>query len=71
MQMRHSGVVKFFNDDKGFGFIKRDDGGTDLFVHISALRKTSLDTLPRDAKVSFEVEDNARGQRAVAVQLVP
>lgn len=67
--MRHKGTVKFFNAEKGFGFIKQTFGGEDLFVHISALKKTGLEDLPRDAAVTFEIEDHARGQRAVAVEM--
>lgn len=67
--MRLSGSCKFFNADKGYGFIRRDDGAQDLFVHISSLKKTGLETLDRDAKVTFEVEENPKGQRAVQVEL--
>lgn len=67
--MRAGGSVKFFNAEKGYGFIKRDDGGRDLFVHVTYLRKTGLESLERDAKVTFEVEDNAKGERAISVEL--
>lgn len=49
-----TGVVKWFNATKGFGFIQPDDGGKDVFVHISAVEKAGLSTLNEGAKVSFE-----------------
>jgi CspA family cold shock protein len=62
-----TGTVKFFNDEKGFGFIKPDDGGNDLFVHVSAVEKGSLST---DEKVSYEIGDGQRGPCAINVKPV-
>lgn len=61
-----TGIVKFFNETKGFGFIQPDDGGPDSFVHISDVEKCGLRTLNKDQKVSYEVEQDQRGKsRAV------
>ena len=50
-----SGTVKFFNTQKGFGFIQPSDGGKDVFVHISAVQKAGLQTLMEGQKVSYEL----------------
>jgi cold shock protein len=63
------GTVKFFNTDKGYGFISPDDGGTDSFVHISAVERSGLGTLTRDQRVQYELETDRRGKVA-AVNLV-
>ncbi|AYF43864.1 MULTISPECIES: cold-shock protein [Halobacteriovorax] len=60
-----TGTVKFFNDEKGFGFIKPDDGGQDLFVHISGVEGN---TLRDDEKVEFEVGEGQKGPCAVQVK---
>ncbi len=62
------GTVKFFNTDKGFGFIAPEDGGSDSFVHISAVERAGLATLDKDQRVSFEIETDQRG-RSSAVNL--
>lgn len=59
-----NGTVKFFNDEKGFGFIAPDDGGKDVFVHANGLNGT---TLNEGDKVSFEVEEGRKGLNAVNV----
>jgi len=56
------GTVKFFNDTKGFGFITPDDGGTDAFVHISAVEKAGMRTLQQGNRVSYELEEDRRGK---------
>ncbi|GAA4822414.1 cold-shock protein [Sphingosinicella ginsenosidimutans] len=56
------GKVKFFNTQKGFGFIAPEDGGNDAFVHISALEKAGMDTLVQDQRVSYELEQDRRGK---------
>jgi cold shock protein len=56
------GTVKFFNADKGYGFIQPEDGGTDAFVHISAVEKAGMRTLDRDQRVSYELETDRRGK---------
>jgi CspA family cold shock protein len=53
-----TGTVKWFNPVKGFGFIQPDDGGKDVFVHISAVERAGLSTLNEGAKVSYEAKDN-------------
>jgi CspA family cold shock protein len=58
-----TGIVKWFNPSKGFGFIQPDGGGKDVFVHISAVEKAGLSSLNEGAKVSFEVVTN-RGKES-------
>ena len=58
-----TGKVKWFNVTKGYGFIQPDDGGKDVFVHISALQDSGIDGLAEEQPVSFEVTDN-RGKTA-------
>ncbi|MCM0583265.1 cold-shock protein [Weissella diestrammenae] len=60
------GTVKWFNADKGFGFIERENGG-DVFVHFSAIQTDGFKSLDEGAKVSFEVEEGARELQAVNV----
>jgi CspA family cold shock protein len=61
---RYEGTVKFFNGQKGFGFIQRDDGQPDAFVHISAVERAGLATLNENQRVSFELELDRRGKQA-------
>ena len=58
-----TGTVKFFNTQKGFGFIQPSDGSKDVFVHISAVQKAGMDTLSEGQKVSYDVVDRARQAR--------
>lgn len=67
--MSQTGIVKFFNNDKGFGFIKPDDDGADIFVHISAVQASGLDGLTENQKVVFETEPDNRGEGPKAVNL--
>ena len=67
--MSQSGTVKFFNTDKGFGFIKPHNGGPDIFVHISAVQASGLQELTENQKVSFETEPDKRGKGPKAVNL--
>jgi CspA family cold shock protein len=62
------GTVKFFNSDKGYGFIQPDDGGQDSFVHISAVQAAGMQTLDKDQRVSYVVEMGKNG-KASAVNL--
>ena len=57
-----NGKVKFFNDQKGFGFIAPEDGSKDAFVHVSALEKIGLSTLAQDQRVSYDLETDQRGK---------
>jgi cold shock protein len=66
--MSATGVVKWFNDDKGFGFITPDDGGKDLFVHQTGIAGEGFRTLAEGAKVSYDSEDGDKGPKAVNVQ---
>ncbi len=56
------GTVKFFNADKGYGFIQPEDGGNDAFVHISAVERAGMRTLDRDQRVSYDLEQDNRGK---------
>ena len=63
------GTVKFFNADKGYGFIHPEDGGQDAFVHITAVEKAGMRTLDRDQRVSYDLEEDQRGKtKAVNIQ---
>ncbi len=64
-----TGTVKFFNPDKGFGFITPDNGGKDAFVHISDIERSGLSTLNDGQKVSFDLEADKRGKGDKAVNL--
>ncbi|EQB04294.1 CspA family cold shock protein [Sphingobium wenxiniae] len=65
------GTVKFFNADKGYGFIAPEDGGNDSFVHISAVERAGMATLQKDQRLSYEVETDRRGkQSAVNLEAV-
>ncbi|MET0269638.1 MAG: cold-shock protein [Sphingomonas sp.] len=63
------GNVKFFNNDKGYGFIANEDGTGDAFVHISAVERAGMATLNKDQRISYELETDRRGkQSAVNLQ---
>src|ERR1700712_377937 len=62
-----TGTVKWFNDDKGFGFITPDDSGKDLFVHHSGINANGYKSLPEGAKVSYDAEAGDKGPKAVNV----
>ena len=64
-----TGTVKFFNTDKGFGFITPDDGSKDIFVHISAVQRSGLDTLNENDRVEFETEPDRSGKGPKAIDL--
>ncbi len=67
--MRETGTIKFFNYDRGFGFITPDNGGKDVFVHITAFEKAGLPAPEEGAKLSFVAEDDRRGRGKQAAQL--
>jgi CspA family cold shock protein len=69
---RQNGTLKFFNNDRGFGFITPESGGKDVFVHISAIERSGLQQLAEGTRLSFETEDDRRGRgpQAVNLQLV-
>jgi cold shock protein len=56
----NTGTVKFYNSQKGFGFIQRDDGGKDVFVHATALERAGMSTLNEGQKVSFDTQEDRR-----------
>ncbi len=56
------GTVKFFNPDKGYGFIAPEGGGNDAFVHISAVERAGMRTLDKDQRVSYDLEKDQRGK---------
>ena len=64
-----TGKVKWFNDQKGYGFIKPDEGGNDIFVHISAVERSGLKTLQDDQSVSYELYTDERRGKTSAVDL--
>ena len=65
-----NGVVKFFNTEKGYGFIKPDDGAADVFVHVTAVTAAGLTSLEQGQKISFDVEPDKKGKGPKAVNLV-
>jgi CspA family cold shock protein len=65
-----TGTVKWFNDDKGFGFITPDSGERDLFVHFSGIDGSGFKTLPEDAKVEYDEEAGDKGPKAVNVRSI-
>jgi cold shock protein len=67
--MAQEGTVKFFKTDKGYGFIKPDDGAADIFVHITAVERAGLKTLTQGQRLSFEVEPDKKGKGPKAVDL--
>lgn len=65
------GVVKWFNDAKGFGFIQPDGGGADVFAHFSAVQMDGFRTLKQGARVAFEVVQGPKGHLAQNIRTVP
>ena len=64
-----TGTVKWFNTTKGFGFIQNDDGGSDVFVHVSAVERSGLGSINEGQKLSFELERDQRSGKMSAGQL--
>jgi cold shock protein len=65
-----TGTVKFFNENKGYGFIAPDGGGNDAFVHISAVERSGMRSLRQDQRLSYDLQEDRRGKMA-AVNLKP
>jgi CspA family cold shock protein len=65
-----TGIVKWFNDSKGFGFITPDEGGDDLFAHFSAIVDTGYKSLKENDRVSFDVTEGPKGKQASNIQKV-
>jgi len=63
------GVVKWFNNSKGYGFIQRDEGG-DVFVHYSAVKSEGYKTLKQGDRVEFEIEESSKGPQAINVSMI-
>jgi CspA family cold shock protein len=68
-KLMNTGTVKWFNNQKGFGFIQPTDGGTDVFVHISAVERAGMSTLNEGQKLSFEVVADRRSGKSAAENL--
>lgn len=66
--MKQSGVVKWFNEQKGYGFLTPDDGSPDVFVHYSAIQGNGFKTLKENEEVTFEVIDGPKGKQAQDVK---
>lgn len=66
--MREQGVVKWFNESKGYGFIQRDETGKDVFVHYSAIQCEGFKTLREGARVEFKVTQGPKGDQAEEVR---
>jgi len=64
-----TGTVKFFNSQRGFGFIEPDDGGKDVFVHVTAVEKAGMPPLEEGQKINYEVEADERSGKSAAVNL--
>jgi CspA family cold shock protein len=64
------GTVKFFNENKGYGFIQPDEGGNDAFVHITAVERAGMRSLRQDQRVAYDLQQDARGKTS-AVNLKP
>ncbi len=65
-----TGIVKWFNDSKGFGFITPDEGGEDLFAHFSAIQSNGFKSLAENQRVSFEVTTGPKGKQASNIQAI-
>jgi len=66
-----TGTVKWFNDQKGFGFIQPDEGGPDVFVHISAVERAAMGSLREGQKIGYELERDKRSGKMAAGNLTP
>ncbi len=64
-----TGTVKFYNETKGYGFIQPDEGGNDVFVHVTALQRAGMDGLAEGQKVSFETDVDPRSGKTAVSQI--
>jgi CspA family cold shock protein len=67
--MRYTGTVKFFNQEKGYGFISPEDGGKDVFVHITTVLRSGIPVLEDGTRLSYEIQPDQRGRGPQAVEL--
>ncbi len=67
--MRQTGTVKFFNADRGFGFITPDGGSKDVFVHVTALERAGIRGVNEGTKLSFDIENDRRGRGKQATNI--
>jgi CspA family cold shock protein len=67
MSEKVQGKVKWFNEDKGYGFIERNDGGEDVFLHFSALAQSGFKTIAEETEVEFDIEPGPKGPKAANV----
>lgn len=65
-----TGTVKWFSDEKGYGFISRDDGQDDVFVHFTAIKMNGFRTLAEGQKVEFEITQGTKGEQAANVNII-
>ncbi|HYY83643.1 MAG TPA: cold-shock protein [Beijerinckiaceae bacterium] len=65
----NTGTVKWFNDQKGYGFIQPDNGGKDVFVHVTAVERSGLRGLAEGQKISYELQTDQRSGKTSAVEL--
>ena len=70
MSSKKKGVVKWFNDAKGFGFITPDEGGEELFAHFSAIQSNGFRSLKEGQRVTFEIADGPKGKQAQNIEPV-
>ncbi|MFF5788441.1 cold-shock protein [Streptomyces sp. NPDC012693] len=65
-----TGTVKWFNEDKGYGYLSQDDGGADVFVHFSAIQDSGYRALEENQRVEFEVTQGQKGPQAEMVRIL-
>lgn len=68
--MKQTGKVKWYNPEKGYGFIALDNGSKDVFIHRSAVKEAGLDTLEENQKIEFEIEENQGKTSAINISLI-
>jgi CspA family cold shock protein len=68
-QQQNSGIIKWFNAQKGFGFIQPDDGGNDVFVHISAVERAGMHTLTEGQRISYDLQRDPKKGKCSAANL--